>query len=272
MFKQDKFTTNDELVHSLNVSDVTKDVMKSVNRRNFINDWSHPLIDKPQRIMKGILLDKTSLDKTSLDKTSLDKTSLDKTTLDKTSLDKTSLDKTTLENQTISAPTMHANAIEYLKDSLGKGAKVLDIGSGSGYLTVCFAKMVLDKRIPLSNEAQGKVMGIDVHPELIEYSQKIVDEKYPLEKQIVTLQVGSAYDFYEDQLEEYFDAINVGATASDLPQNLVRLLKKGGQMVIPLKRFDGREIFTLVEKDMNGHITKKELMGVVYVPLVKLNR
>ena len=240
MFKQDKFTTNDELVHSLNVSDVTKDVMKSVNRRNFIGDWSHPLIDKPQRIMKAMLT--------------------------------VSLDKTTLENQTISAPTMHANAIEYLKDSLGKGAKVLDVGSGSGYLTVCFAKMVLDKRIPLSNEGQGKVIGIDVHPELIEYSQKIVDEKYPLEKQIVTLQVGSAYDFYEDHLEEYFDAINVGATASDLPQNLVKLLKKGGQMVIPLKRFDGREIFTLVEKDMNGHITKKELMGVVYVPLVKLNR
>ena len=69
MFKQDRFITNDELVnslvHSLNISDVTKDVMKSVNRRNFINDWSHPLIDKPQRIMKGILLDKTSLDKTS---------------------------------------------------------------------------------------------------------------------------------------------------------------------------------------------------------------
>ena len=238
MFKQEKFTTNDELVHSLNVSDVTKDVMKSVNRRNFIGDWSHPLIDKPQRIMKDMLY-------------------------------KISLDKTTLENQTISAPTMHANAIEYLKNSLGKGEKVLDVGSGSGYLTVCFAKMVLDKRIPLSNEAQGKVMGIDVHPELIEYSQKIVDEKYPLEKQIVTLQVGSAYDFYEDQLEEYFDAINVGATAQELPQNLVRLLKKGGQMVIPLKRFDGREIFTLVEKDMNGHITKKELMGVVYVPLVK---
>ena len=247
MLKNYRFITNDELVHSLNVSDVTKDVMKNVNRRNFINDWSHPLIDKPQRIMKGILLDKASLDKTSLDKTSL-------------------------KIQTISAPTMHANAIEYLKDSLGKGAKVLDVGSGSGYLTVCFAKMVLDKRILLSDEAQGKVIGIDVHPELIEYSQKIVDEKYPLEKQIITFQVGSAYDFYEDQLEEYFDAINVGATAQELPQNLVKLLKKGGQMVIPLKRFDGREIFTLVEKDMNGHITKKELMGVVYVPLVKLNR
>ena len=117
---------------------------------------------------------------------------------------------------------------------------------------------------------QGKVIGIDVHPELIEYSQKILDEKYPLEKPIVTFQVGSAYDFYEDHLEEYFDLINVGATALELPLNLVRLLKKGGQMVIPLKRFDGSEIFTLVEKDMNGNVIKKELMNVVYVPLVKV--
>ena len=238
-----KFATNDELVQSLNesvisdVSDVTKDVMKQVNRRNFINDWSHYLIDKPERIMKDMVTN--------------------------------SLDKTTLENQTISAPTMHANAIEYLKNSLRKGAKVLDVGSGSGYLTVCFAKMVHDKRIPLSNEGQGKVIGIDVHPELIEYSQKILDENYPLEKPIVTFQVGSAYDFYEDHLEEYFDAINVGATALELPLNLVRLLKKGGQMVIPLKRFDGSEIFTLVEKDMNGNVIKKELMNVVYVPLVR---
>ena len=235
-----KFATNDELVQSLNVSevsDVTKDVMKQVNRRNFINDWSHYLIDKPQRILKEMV--------------------------------KTDLDRTTLENQTISAPTMHANAIEYLKNSLRKGAKVLDVGSGSGYLTVCFAKMAHDKRILFDDGSQGKVIGIDVHPELIEYSQKILDEKYPLEKPIVTFQVGSAYDFYEDHLEEYFDAINVGATALELPLNLVKLLKKGGQMVIPLKRFDGREIFTLVEKDMNGNVIKKELMNVVYVPLVK---
>ena len=51
MLKNYRFITNDELVHSLNVSDVTKDVKKNVNRRNFINDWSHSLIDKPQRIM-----------------------------------------------------------------------------------------------------------------------------------------------------------------------------------------------------------------------------
>ncbi|VEL08216.1 unnamed protein product [Protopolystoma xenopodis] len=43
---------------------------------------------------------------------------------------------------TISAPHMHAYAMEALKAHLKPGARVLDVGSGSGYLTVCFALMV----------------------------------------------------------------------------------------------------------------------------------
>jgi len=43
---------------------------------------------------------------------------------------------------TISAPHMHAQALEVLSDQLVEGAKVLDVGSGSGYLTACFAHMV----------------------------------------------------------------------------------------------------------------------------------
>lgn len=36
----------------------------------------------------------------------------------------------------------HAHAVELLKDQLVEGAKALDVGSGSGYLTACFARMV----------------------------------------------------------------------------------------------------------------------------------
>ena len=46
----------------------------------------------------------------------------------------------------------HAYALELLKDQLKEGHKALDVGSGSGYLTVCFAKMVGSK---------GAVTGID---------------------------------------------------------------------------------------------------------------
>jgi len=45
-------------------------------------------------------------------------------------------------NATISAPHMHAYALELLKDHLIKGNKCLDIGSGSGYLTLAFSLMI----------------------------------------------------------------------------------------------------------------------------------
>lgn len=43
---------------------------------------------------------------------------------------------------TISAPHMHIYAMELLKDHLSKAKKSLDVGSGSGYLTLAFAKMM----------------------------------------------------------------------------------------------------------------------------------
>ena len=39
---------------------------------------------------------------------------------------------------------MHAYALELLKDHLKEGHRALDVGSGTGYLTACFAIMVLD--------------------------------------------------------------------------------------------------------------------------------
>lgn len=231
------FQSNNSLVQSLDGSTEVKDVMKYVNRRNFTKNWSSPLQNRPERILKDLPLNQIG-------------------------------DKTNVYQQTVSAPTMHAKAIEYLKGSLRPGSKVLDVGSGSGYLTACFAKMVFVEN-EYDSEKQGKVVGIDVHKELIDYSQKIIDETYPLFKNIIEFQQISAYDYFRDGLEEYFDAINVGATSIGLPESLVKLLKKGGQMVIPLQKDDGRQIFTLVEKDLNGEITEKDLMGVVYVPLVK---
>ena len=52
---------------------------------------------------------------------------------------------------------MHAHTLELLKDVLKDGAAVLDVGSGSGYLTACMAYM----SIPT-----GYAVGIDCVPEL----------------------------------------------------------------------------------------------------------
>lgn len=47
-------------------------------------------------------------------------------------------------NTTISAPSMHAMTLEKLKDHLAGAKKVLDIGTGSGYMAACFAEMAPD--------------------------------------------------------------------------------------------------------------------------------
>jgi protein-L-isoaspartate(D-aspartate) O-methyltransferase len=55
----------------------------------------------------------------------------------------------------------HAYASEHLLPFLHSGAKVLDVGSGSGYLTAVFHHLV---------GPTGKVIGIDHIPELVDWS------------------------------------------------------------------------------------------------------
>ena len=78
-------------------------------------------------------------------------------------------------NVVISAPHMHAYALEYLSPALNnfqnlnpKNFRFLDIGSGSGYLTVCLSKLIND---------QGVVVGIEHVPELYEEGKKKYKKK-----------------------------------------------------------------------------------------------
>ena len=66
-------------------------------------------------------------------------------------------------NVVISAPLLHAYCLEALKDKLKPGCKALDIGFGSGYLTVAMSKMMNDK---------GCVVGIEHMKELYKYGKE----------------------------------------------------------------------------------------------------
>ena len=179
--------------------------------------------------------------------------------------------------QTISAPHMHIKALKYLEDKLIPGSKILDIGSGSGYLTAVFGYLVE------TNEKDNKslVYGIDIYDELVKNSLNNIKKNNSdlLNHNKLNIIVGDGWAGYPDK-NLLFDAIHVGASADELPINLWRQLKPGGKLIIPIQT-EQREVFRLYNKPTYWNricnikpyeCYKKNLFDVRYVPLQKNNK
>lgn len=159
---------------------------------------------------------------------------------------------------TISAPHMHAYALELLEDKLREGARALDVGSGSGYLTACMAFMV---------GQSGRVVGIDHIPELKALAMENIQQDNPelLRDGRVELVVGDGRLGYPDGAP--YDAIHVGAAAKELPQPLIDQLAPGGRLILPMGPENSDQTLVQIDKTIDGKIKRKCLISVVFVPL-----
>ena len=159
-------------------------------------------------------------------------------------------------NATISAPHMHCHALQYLESYLTPGAHVLDVGFGSGYLTVALSKMIKDS---------GVVVGIEHIDQLYEFGKKNISKHHKnlLESGKIVLVNGDG----RKGCEKYapYKVIHVGAAADDVPRDLINQLDNGGRMFIPVGTWD--QWINVIDKDKNGKITERRVMGVRYVPL-----
>ncbi|KAE8148823.1 protein-L-isoaspartate O-methyltransferase [Aspergillus avenaceus] len=178
---------------------------------------------------------------------------------------------------TISAPHMHGHACEYLVDFLNPGSRVLDIGSGSGYLTHVLANLVTN---PLSNEASdGLVIGVDHIPELVDLAHRNMcksnEGRRLIDSGKVKFIVADGRLGWKEGAP--YDAIHVGAAAEKLHSVLVEQLRAPGRMFIPVDdEFDqsalslglgaGQYIW-VVDKKEDGSIHKEKVFQVSYVPL-----
>ena len=158
-------------------------------------------------------------------------------------------------NVTISAPHMHAFALEYLSDYCDEEANILDVGSGSGFLTVALSKMTNDT---------GRVIGIEHIPELYNFGINNVKKNHSdlLDGENIIFVKGDG----RKGCKEYgpYNAIHVGAASEKIPQDLLDQLANGGRMFIPVgKRGETQNIY-LVDKDLKGKITYNSILSVCY--------
>lgn len=156
---------------------------------------------------------------------------------------------TIASGQTISHPSTVAEQTELLQ--VEKGEKILEIGTGSGYQTSILVAM------------KAEVYTIERQKELYDFSLNIL-EKMNL---IPRVQVfGDGFEGLADFAP--FDKILVTCGAEKLPVQLLRQLKVGGKMVIPLGDNSEEQVLTRFIKISENKVEKEEFGLYKFVPML----
>ena len=151
--------------------------------------------------------------------------------------------------QTISQPYIVAYMTEMLK--LNPEAKVLEIGTGSGYQAAVAAELA------------QRVYSIEIIKEL---GQTAGERLKKLGYKNVETRIADGYYGWTEKGP--FDAIIVTAASSHVPRPLIEQLKPNGRLVIPLGSPWRAQELVLLTKQADGSVTSQGLMGVRFVPLL----
>jgi len=161
--------------------------------------------------------------------------------------------------QTISQPLVVAFMLEQLNPQPGE--KILDVGSGSGWTTALLAHIVSQT----GARQKGKVIAIEVIPELKEFGEKNVSKYNFIKKGHVQFICADGSKGYEK--EALFDKILCSAAArKEIPLVWKEQLKIGGRIVTPISS----SIWLLIKKTEED-FEEIEYPGFAFVPLIEKN-
>lgn len=157
--------------------------------------------------------------------------------------------------QTISQPYIVAVMTD--QANVGEGARVLEVGTGSGYQAAVLA------------ELGCAVWSIEALPELAEEAaRRLKAEGYDK----VHCRQGDGARGWPEAAP--FDAILVTAAATAIPPALIDQLKPGGRLIIPLGAPDGAlrhsasQRLLRIEKAADGSFKEAVILPVAFVPLI----
>ena len=154
------------------------------------------------------------------------------------------------KGQTISQPYTIATMFSLLE--LKKGQKVLEVGSGCGYVLALLSEIT---------GKNGNIFGIEIIPELAEKSKQNLKEYGNVKINVGNGKLGLSK-------EKPFDRIIISAGYNEIPKKLVEQLKERGIIVAPLGNVYSQDLISY--QKINGKLKiKKEVQGFIFVPLVE---
>jgi protein-L-isoaspartate(D-aspartate) O-methyltransferase len=127
---------------------------------------------------------------------------------------------------------------------------VLEVGTGSGYQAAVLAELV------------KHVYSVEIVEELAESAAATLKR---LDYDNVTVRAGDGYAGWPEHAP--FDGIIVTAAAEEIPPPLLRQLKAGGKLVIPVGEELGYQELLLIEVNTDGEVEKRSVLPVRFVPL-----
>ena len=152
--------------------------------------------------------------------------------------------------QTISQPYIVAFMTELLESA--PKHRVLEVGTGSGYQAAILSYLVQEVYTVEIVRALGRTAA---------------DRLQRLNYKNVQVKVADGYYGWKEHAP--FDRIIVTAAASLVPPPLLRQLRPGGKMCIPVGGQYTVQYLTLVEKSEEGSITMRKVLPVRFVPLTR---
>lgn len=152
--------------------------------------------------------------------------------------------------QTISQPYIVALMTELLNPK--KEHSALEVGTGSGYQAAVLAQIVknvytIEIIPPLGRAAETRLKDIAHHN--------------------ISVKIADGYFGWEEHAP--FDCIIVTAASDHIPPPLIKQLKNGGRMVIPVGHPFQVQHLMLVLKSVEGEIQMKDILPVRFVPFLR---
>jgi len=153
------------------------------------------------------------------------------------------------EGQTISQPYIVGFMTEMLR--LKESDRVLEVGTGSGYQAAVAARIA------------SEVYSVEIFSSLAERARRTLHE---LGVANVSVRDGDGYYGWPEKAP--FDAIIVTCAGGHIPPPLLRQLKEGGRMIMPVGGPFLTQQLVFLEKGADGAVTQRNVLPVVFVRLL----